>query len=214
MACISRQAGQRKGLATLLGGKGDRHRLCQAPFGPLRGKRSQSPLPRTLAAPQLKRRLAATGPGMYDPLQGNLEADVMNAHLLYRCSCAVLLLFAAVSAVCLADQPASAEPRVPSAAAPAADRTARSNAEVKDLIAVLETGKDEARFEAALALADLGPQAASAVPALIKELKRDAAGSQAALDALVRIGAPPRRRWANCCDSRDVDVRRRRARRA
>ena len=39
------------GLTTSLGGKGDRHRLCKAPFGPLRGKRSQSPLPRKLAAP-------------------------------------------------------------------------------------------------------------------------------------------------------------------
>jgi hypothetical protein len=53
--CVKANENHRSRQSELLSGsKGDRHRLCKAPFGPLRGKRSQSPLPKILAAPQLR----------------------------------------------------------------------------------------------------------------------------------------------------------------
>ena len=132
----------------------------------------------------------------------------MSRHRLLLGRYATFLCLSAIAAGCVAGEPQSVTQTAAPALASGGPKLEKGavTARVDDLIAVLETGSDDARFDAALALADLGSQAAAAVPALMKQLRRDAGGTQASVDALVRVGRAAVPALAQLLDDRDRHV--------
>jgi len=91
--------------------------------------------------------------------------------------------------------------------------TAASEPDLTQLARALDSDDEDERFEAAYALAEMGPKAADAVPALVRAFRKESRDTGMCADALIRIGpaAVPAlvrlindEEWEIRCAARDI----------